>query len=89
MGSIQSFHFHHDINSWNSEYGCDHYNSETVIKEIKWKVVPVSTELSKKLFRRMISLVGSLTVEGTSGLKSKGVESKHDIIQVSFILDLI
>lgn len=35
------------------KYGCDHYDDDTVIKGQRWKVVPMTSEESKMVLRRM------------------------------------
>ena len=89
MGSIHSAHLRHLPDSWESEYGCDHYDGDTTIDEIKWKVVPISDEEAQIVYRRLMKLAGVSAFEATSGLRKEGIEASQEVVQVGTSLIII
>mmetsp|Transcript_19548 Transcript_19548/g.22745 ORF Transcript_19548/g.22745 Transcript_19548/m.22745 type:complete len:85 (+) Transcript_19548:42-296(+) len=83
MGSISSIHGH-SSESWSKADGCEHFSKDTHVKEIKWKVVPISGAEAAVVFRRLMKMTGRLTIEATSGLDKKNLESNQEVIQCKY-----
>ena len=79
----------HKTGQWSTDYGCNHFDEDTVITTLIWKTVPMTKEEKKVVLRRMTTITSSSGPATRQGLNTKEIASSQDAIEVQILFLII